>query len=190
MDFNEVIIRRRSIRKFKQDVVPNEVLNKILEAGRWAPSASNLWPWHSIVVTDMNVKAKIAENWTRFSRKVWASFSPENAKYLAQRGGTWDKSYMKTVPVIIVICSEISEKVSNKAALASAWAAIENMLLSAAAENLGSCPYTLYDSEEETRLKEILQVPQKYQIAVIIQLGYAGSCPPPPSRKRLEEIVS
>jgi nitroreductase len=44
MDFNETVIKRRSLRKFKQDAVPNEVLNRILEAGRWAPSASNLQP--------------------------------------------------------------------------------------------------------------------------------------------------
>ena len=190
MDFNETVIKRRSLRKFKRDAVPNEVLNRILEAGRWAPSASNLQPWHFIVVTDVNVKAKIAENCTRFSRKMWSSFKLENAKYLAQRGGTWEKSYMKTIPVLIVVCYKVSDKLGNESALASAWTAIENMLLSATAENLGSCPYTFYDSEEVIRLKETLQIPQEYRIAAIIQLGYPSSYPPTPSRKGLEEIVS
>lgn len=190
MDFNEVVVKRRSIRKFRQDAVSDELLNKILEAGRLAPSASNLQPWHFIIVTDVNVKAKIAENCTRFSRKMWSSFKPENAKYLAQRGRAWNKSYMKTVPVLIVVCYKTSEKLSKESALASAWAAIENMLLSATAENLGSCPYTLYDSEEEALLKEVLRVPQEHRIAAIVQLGYASSYPPPPSRKQLDEIVS
>jgi len=190
MDFNEVVVKRRSVRKFKQDPVPKEVLNRILEAGRWAPSAGNSQPWRFIVVTDVNVKERISETCTRFSRKIWAAFAPENAKYLAQRGGTWDKKYMKNVPALIAVCYNVPRKMRDEVALASAWAAIENMLLAATSEKLGSCIYTTYDSEEENELKEILKIPEPYRLAAIIQLGYADYHPPPPSRKRLDEIVS
>jgi len=58
MDFYEVVLKRRSTRKFKDDAVPPEALNRILEAGRWAPSAANLQPWRFIVVTSAEVKEK------------------------------------------------------------------------------------------------------------------------------------
>jgi len=59
VDFDEVVLKRRSIRKFREDPVSERVLLKILEAGRWAPSAGNCQPWRFIVVTDVEVK-KIA----------------------------------------------------------------------------------------------------------------------------------
>jgi len=190
MDFHEVVRRRRSVRKFRSDDVPTDVLNRILDAGRWAPSAANLQPWRFIVVTSADVKEKIADTCTRFSRKAWANFSPQTAKFLASQGGTWDKSHMKAIPVLVAVCYQVPEKLSNEIALGSAWAAVENMLLAATAENLGSCPYTLYDSEEEAELKKVLRVPQQHHIAAIIQLGYTSISPPTPPRKKLEEIVS
>jgi nitroreductase len=190
MDFDEVVIRRRSIRKFKQDAVPEKVLLKVLEAGRWAPSAGNSQPWRFIVVTDVDVKQKIAGVCTGFSRKAWAEFSPERARYLAERGGSWDKSSLAKVPVLIAVCCEVLESLREELVLGSVWAAIENILLAAIAEGLGSCIYTFYDIEEENNLKEILRVPNGFRIAAMIQLGYAAVDPPLPSRKTLREIVS
>jgi nitroreductase len=190
MDFGEVIRKRRSIRKFKDDPVSDETLNKVLEAGRWAPSAGNTQPWHFIVVTDPDVKRRIAKVCTDSSKKTWSRFTPERAKYLAQRGGSWDKSSMGEIPALIVVCNEVLERMREEFVLGSAWASIENMLLAATAEGLGSCIYTYYDLEEEQKLKEILQVPNKYRIVAMIQLGFSSIEPPSPSRKTLKKIVS
>ncbi len=75
-------------------------------------------------------------------------------------------------------------------ALASAWAAIENMLLAATNENLAACIYTHAGRDEEEALKQVLAVPEACHIAAIIQLGYPKAIPPMPTRKKLEEIVS
>ena len=190
MDFREVVVRRRSVRKFGEDSVPADVLGRVLEAGRWALSAGNSQPWRFIVVKSDEVKGKIAEVCTRSSRKAWAGFSPERARYLAERGGTWDKSYMKRLPVLVAVCYSVPKGMREELALTSAWMAVENMLLAATAEGLGSCIYTTYGDEEEKALKGTLQVPEQYRLAVIIQLGYANAEPPFPSRKKLEEIVS
>jgi nitroreductase len=64
-----VVVKRRSIRKFNKDAVPEESLENVLEAGRWAPSAGNCQPWRFLVVTDPKIKAKIASNCTRFSKE-------------------------------------------------------------------------------------------------------------------------
>jgi nitroreductase len=190
MELREVIAKRRSIRKFKEDPVSDDVLARVLEAGRWAPSAGNSQPWGFVVVTDPNVKKRIADVCTESSKKAWMRFSPERAKYLAQRGGSWDKSGMAKIPILIVMCCEVLEQMREEMVLASAWTAIENMLLVATAEGLGSCIYTFYDLDEENRLKDILQVPGHHRIAAMIQLGYSQADPPLPTRKPLKEIVS
>lgn len=190
MEFVEVIARRRSIRKFREDPVSDGLLSRILEAGRWAPSAGNSQPWHFIVVTKPEVKRRIAQACTESSKKAWSHFPPERAKYLAQRGGSWDKSAMAKIPALVAVCYETPERIREELALGSAWTAIQNMLLAATTEGLGSCIYTFYDMNEQGKLKEILHVPKRYRIAAIIELGYSKMDPQPPSRKKLEEIVS
>jgi len=189
MDFSEVVVRRRSIRKFKEDPVSDKVLGKILEAGRWAPSAGNAQPWRFIIVTDPTIRQRIAVACTESSKKAWSKFHPERARYLAQRGGSWDKSSMAKIPVLIAVCYDVPERMREELASGSAWAAIENMLLAATAEGLGSCIYTFYDLDEEEKLKGVLQVPSEHRVAAMIQIGYSKVDPPLPSRKALKEIV-
>jgi len=190
VDFYEVVLKRRSIRKFKDDKVPKEALNRILEAGRWAPSGANLQPSRFIVVTDPKVKAKIAEVCTEYSKKVWRDFTSETAKFLGSRGGTWNKSYMKTLPVLIAVCYCVTKEPLSEYALASTWAAIQNILLAITNEDLAACIYTHAYTEEEKALKQILAIPDAYRLAAIIQLGYPKTSPSTPPRKKLEEIVS
>ena len=60
MEVLEAIRTRRSIRTYKPDPVPEEVLEEILEAGRWAPSAGSSQPWEFIIFTDPKVKRRLA----------------------------------------------------------------------------------------------------------------------------------
>ena len=189
-EFKEVVVKRRSIRKFKEDAIPKEALENILEAARWAPSAGNCQPWHFLVITDAGIKAKIAQNCTRFSKQHWRRFPPERAKYLAARGGSWDKSYMREIPVLVVVSYKFPKNTRTELVLGSVWMAVENMLLAATDEGLGSCVYTFFNTKEENELKQILRVNPRNRIACMIQLGYAKAEPNPPSRKPLSEIVS
>ena len=91
---------------------------------------------------------------------------------------------------MIVVCNEFREDMKADLVSASVWMAVQNMLLAATAEGLGSCVYTLYDEAEEGLLKEILKIPKTYGIACMIQLGYSAVEPPSPSRRDLEEMVS
>ena len=189
-EFKEIVMKRRSIRKFTKDKVPEKLVNRILEAGRWSPSASNAQPWHFIVVTDDRGKASMARICTKYSRQHWKRFPPERARYLAARGGTWDKSYMKEIPVLLVVCYEVRQDIRNELVLGSVWMAVENMLLSATDEGLGSCVYTFLNRREENELKRLLKVPATHRLAGVIQLGYSRVQPPQPSRRELKEIVS
>jgi len=91
---------------------------------------------------------------------------------------------------LVVVCYRVTGELVSEYALASTWAAVQNMLLAAANESLGACVYTHAYLEEEKALKEILAVPDAYHLAAIIQLGYPRVVPPAPPRKTLEEIVS
>jgi nitroreductase len=68
MEVNEAIKTRRSIRKYKKGPIPQEKIDKILEAGRWAPSASNSQPWEFIILTDPRVRKGVASvlTWEKF----------------------------------------------------------------------------------------------------------------------------
>jgi nitroreductase len=190
LEFKEVVVKRRSVRKFKKDAIPEESLGNVLDAGRWAPSAGNCQPWRFLTVTDSENKAKIAFNCTSFSKEHWKQFSPARAKYLAARGGSWDKSYMRDVPILVVVFYEVSENMSRELVLGSVWMAVENMLLAATDEGLGSCVYTFLNRNEENKLKRILNASQRGRIACIVQFGYTKTEPIPPCRKQLSEIVS
>jgi nitroreductase len=190
LEFKEVVVKRRSVRKLAKDGVPEEALVNVLEAGRWAPSAGNCQPWHFVVISDPQTKTTIAHNCTKFSKKHWMQFPPERAKYLAARGGSWDKSYMKDIPILIVVCYKFPEKMRDELVLGSVWMAVENMLLAATDEGLGSCVYTFLNRKEENELKKILHANQGDRIACMIQLGYAKTEPIPSSRKQISEIVS
>jgi nitroreductase len=59
MDFMEVLRKRRSIRKYRPDPVPDDILEQILEAARLSPSGKNMQPWHFVIATDQDTKEKI-----------------------------------------------------------------------------------------------------------------------------------
>ena len=59
MDILEVLTSRKSIRRYKPDPIPDEMLDKILEAARWAPTGENYQPWRLIVIRDPETKRKI-----------------------------------------------------------------------------------------------------------------------------------
>lgn len=185
-----MVLKRRSVRMFKKDSVPGKALKNILDSGRWAPSAGNCQPWRFVVITDVDVKNEVALVCTRFSKEYWRHFPPERAKYFAARGGTWDKSYMRDIPVLIAVCYGQPEKIRETLAAASVWMVVENILLAATNEGLGSCVYTFSNAREENKLQQVLHVSPTDKIACMIQLGYASAEPPLPSRKKLEDLVS
>jgi len=127
----KVIYRRRSIRKYRREPVPENVLNAVLEAGRLAPSARNMQPWHFIVVRDREKKRKLI-----FSS--WNNFIDE-------------------APVLIVGCGDPG----SKWAVVDVAIALENMVIAAEALGLGTCWIGLFEEAEVKRvlgIPENLQV--------------------------------
>ncbi|MCP2620340.1 nitroreductase family protein [Candidatus Aminicenantes bacterium AC-334-K16] len=167
MNILEAIQNRRSIRKYKQDDLPEEVLHRILEAGRLAPSGKNFQPWKFIIVRDEKLRRQLAEASAR-------------------------QYFMAEAPVIIVACGFPEESYARMGRYMKSWVvdvaiALEHMMLQATAEGLGTCWIGAF---EEKEVKEILGVPEEVRVLALTPLGYPAEEPPPRARKPLEKIVS
>lgn len=197
----QIILTRRSIRKYKNIDVPDEVLIKVLEAGRWAPSGEDAQPWRFIIVKD-KAKRELLGMWgaagsgRRFkseymTRAIFQRIpipDEEKRKRVYKKLITGEVSaFMKDAPVLIVVAGR-----------RDVWdapydvsAAIENMLLAAHALGLGACWLVapVIDVRDEKKVKELLKVPEEYTIDAIIALGYPDEQPKPRPRLPLDEIT-
>lgn len=121
------ILTRRSIRKYKNKDIPEDILFKILEAGRLAPSAKNKQPWHFIVVKDLELKKKLST-------------------------GRWN-TFIKDSPVCIVGCGDT--KISPKWYTIDVTIALQNMVLAASCLGIGSCWIGDFKEDEVKELLKI-----------------------------------
>lgn len=185
MDVMEAIKGRRSIRKYRSDPVPEDVLQIILEAGRWAPSWANTQCWRFVIVRDAATKAKLAETLrgTRPGRPNPATDA------------------VRTAPVVIAACAEkglsgFYRDESGQSLPATDkgdyWymfdvaLAMQNMCLAAHALGLGTVHTGLLDAQEAAR---ILGLPQNVVLVELMPLGYPDEAPAPRPRKELSDFV-
>jgi nitroreductase len=171
----ELIKARQSDRKYSNRAVEKEKLERILEAGRIAPSACNAQPWKFIAVTEPGLLEKVAE--------------AASAKLLGMN------SFVGQVPLQIIVVrekpnfsSKIGGTIKNKDySLIDVGIASENICLQARAEGLGSCMIGWFD---EDQLKKILSIPRSKRVELIITIGYSLSDHREKKRKPKEDVVS
>ncbi len=167
MSVLKIIQKRRSIRKYKKDTIPEDVLQRVLEAVRLAPSGKNYQPWKFIIVRDVELKEKLAR-------------------------ASAEQLFMAEAPVIIVACGFPDESYSDMGRYMKSWPvdvtiALEHLILQAEEEGLGTCWIGSFEEEE---VKSILNVPENVRVLALTPLGYPNETPPYRGRKRLDEIVS
>jgi len=206
MDLFEAIRERKSIRRFKQTPVPDEDIRKILDAGRWAPSANNTQPWSFIVIKDREIPGRMAAA----VRDMIDRMVPyaENEKQ-AQRLAAYKNNYytfFENAPVVIAVCMEAYDAGTDKLlakmgysvedikrlrplpGLQSVAAAIQNMLLAIHALGYGSCWMTGPLVAQEA-FGKILDFGKEKFIAALLPIGLPDEDPPGRSRKPLEEMI-
>ena len=154
------ILSRRSIRKFKNKSVSEEVLNNILEAGRRAPSATNKQPWHFVIARDQ--KAKEACSFGGFNKF------------------TCDASF------VVVGLYKQSEVIIEKLSLMDVTIALQNMVIAAWVQGVGSCWMGAFD---ERKLKDTLNLPADSRIVGAVAFGIPDENPSQPAKKPINEIV-
>ena len=149
MDVMEAIRDRRSVRRYESKLIPEDKLQQILEAGRWAPSASNRQPWKFVVVRDQRVKNELAR--------------------VAVYGG-----FLSEAPVGIAV---VIDPRGSTHPVEDGAAATQNMLLAAHALGLGTCWIGSYGSGYEERAKEVLGIPHDRRLLSLISVGYPAESP-------------
>jgi len=152
----DLLITRRSVRKFQQIPIAEDLLKKFVNAARLAPSASNIQPCEYIIVNEKEKVQKI------FPYLKWAG-------YISPEGNP--KSGEEPVAYILVL---IDLKKKKKYGEVDAAAGIQNILLTALEEGVGTC---WIKSVKVRRIKKIFRIPQNLKLDSVIALGYPSENP-------------
>jgi nitroreductase len=182
-DFYKVIEKRRSVRNFQDKPVEWEKLHRILEAGLKAPSYNHMREWHFAFLRDPAKRQAVLELGDAFSRTP-------NRKFLDETLGKITNPYQRevysysvpmqermllTAPEILIVCFRMEKPLSDCQTLfelnnfASVWLAVENILLAMAAEGLYGVTMVPFRT---SGVKKLLGMPEDYEIATFIPLGY------------------
>jgi len=207
-DILEVISSRKSIRRYKPDPVPDELLDKILEAARWAPTGENYQPWRFIVVRDQETRNKIGDlakmgsgarmtawHCMGHTQERFAGIAdPVKRERVLRFMYTGEVSeFAKQSPVVIAVIGTLMEGSVDVPYDLSA--AIENMLLEAHALGLGGCWVhgPVASTRDAKKFKEILGIPTgmgQYKVIAYVSIGWAAEARKyPRPKKSLDEMV-
>ena len=154
------ILGRRSVRRYRGEPVPDDVIGRILEAGRQAPSAANRQPWHFVVVTDQETKDKLA-----------------TGRY---------NGFIRDSAFTVVGVALPYDRVSEKWGVIDVTIAMQNMVLAAEVQDVGSC--WVGDFNEEV-VKSLLGIPKEAKVVALLPMGIPDEQPGPKTKKPLDEIV-
>ncbi len=164
MELKEIIEKRESVRNYEDRVVPKEKLERILDAARLAPSASNRQPWKFIVVTEKKRRQELAE------AANGQTFVGQAAIIIIA---------VATRPEHIMSCGVASHPVDLAIA-------VDHMTLAAVDEGLGTCWIGAFSQD---KVKKLLNIPEEYRVVTLLPLGFPRQEIGTKQRKSLEEIV-
>jgi len=168
MDVLEAINGRRSVRAFKSDDVPSEIVEKLIDAARRAPSAGNIQPWEFVVVRESRIKRGLAE-------------------------AALHQSFIEEAPVVVVICANESRSFQGYGdrgrdlyCIQDTAAATQNLLLYAYSVGLGTCWVGAFKEDEA---RKVLKTPDGIRPVAIIPIGYPGEASSARSRRPMDLFV-
>ena len=176
MEFIDLVLKRRSIRKYKPDPVPDEKLRYVLEVARLAPSWGNRQCWKYIIVTDEALRKKIIRR---------ASPPPVEGRHRRPR------DWVAQAPIIIVGCADPTgsgNKEEKQYYLLDMGISMEHLMLAAAEQGLGTC--WIGGGFDETVVKEALGIPEEIRVVALTPLGYPDESTEPKPRKSFQEMTS
>jgi nitroreductase len=175
MDITKIIKERRSIRKYKNDPVPDEVILDIIDAARASPSWANTQVCQYIIVKDQTTKERLADTLT-----------PTNPARVA----------MKEAPLVICVVAKKGvsgfyrgEPSTDKEGywfMFDAGIAMEHLVLMAWNFGLGTVHVGAFDAK---KAEDVLSIPEGFSIVEMTPIGYFDEIPKPTPRKKLEEII-
>ncbi|HJO81946.1 MAG: nitroreductase family protein [SAR202 cluster bacterium] len=161
MDVFECIRDRRTVREFKPEPVPEEIVERLLQAARWAPSSSNSQPWHFVVVQDRETIAQLGA--------------------IATQG-----PFLGEAPLAIAVVMSGASRPDL-----DGGRALQQMELMAWSEGLGTCFVGFREPKQQVQVKELLEIPQDMALITVLPFGYRNDGPKGNgvARKPLSEIA-
>ena len=202
-DFLDLVHTRRSIRRFKTDPVPPELLQKILEAERWAMSGANAQPWEFVVVQDAATRSRIIDSWLAPNHEAYVieqTRIPELRHHHLRTPLTTPS--FQDAPVIIAMVGDrrtyqatvlganflVTEGAADAIYLKNMANATQMLHLAAAAAGLGS-EWISVNRPWGQALKRILDVPEILEVHTLAAIGYPAYQPEASYRRPLADIV-
>ncbi len=201
MEFVETLKSRRSIRKFKTDPIPDEYITELIEAGRLAPSGSNLQATRYIIIKSLETRSKLSQCTplpfvTRAPLIIVCCIDKEVLNTVdARTKELIDSNAFIDTPLTNMSTDsnalEKRKKQMNEESLKSylslnAAIAIEHIALRAVDLGLGSCWIMMFNSK---KAKEILELDEKYDVVALLPIGYPDQSPSQRPRLPLEELI-
>lgn len=180
MDLYDVIKNRRSHRFYKTDPVPRQVLEKIIEAALWAPSGTNQQPWDLAILT-----GPPRDEFVAIASQAIKELEPRLRQLFDEQRVALVGQFFKNLggaPVVIAVTVwQDPDPFAQEAHIQSGAALMQNLLLAAAAEGLGTCWMTGVKSREKELLR-YLGLENRHLLA-ITPVGYSAKTPPVVPRK-------
>ena len=184
MELLEAVVNRRSVRKYKDTPVPTEVLEQLLEAACWAPSAENMQPWYFVALTRKEDIGLLEETMERVSEEIRPQLEElysrhprvvgEVTAFLRRLGGA---------PVYVLVFLQKDYGHLRDSMLESVAAAIQNLLLAAHEKGLGACWVNAVTGLGYGPVLQELFAPDKGEFVSLVTLGYSDQKPRSPGRK-------
>lgn len=195
MNLTDVMRTAGSTRRHRPDPVSDEVLYRVLDNARFAPSGGNRQPWRVVVVRDAAVRAALSEIY----RNSWYEFhAPLFTAPGEQPQPDYYADHMHLIPVqLIILVSEAGITTTNEAldtsrivGGASIYPFVQNLILGIRAEGLGTALTTvLVPAEDEVR--QLLRIPAAYRVAAHLGIGWPQRpLPTHLSRRRVEDFTT
>ena len=200
MDVSEAIKKRRSIRKFKPDPIPEEKIRLLLESARLAPSGTNTQPWRFVVIKDNDTKKKLQEaahNQRHIGRapviivccadlKAFKEF-PKRVDELIESGALPERTREVFIPYLKKGMDTVTKDALMVAAAANVAIAVEHIVLQAVEIGLGTCWVRWY---EDNKVKEILDIPEHVEVMALLPIGVPDEDPSRRPRLELDQLVN
>jgi nitroreductase len=182
MKTHELAKSRKTVRQFKEESVPLDLLKKALEVAIQAPSGANYQGWYFLIIKDPELKKRVRIASEEGEKEFYKNVSGDWRDWLNESKINWKKPYLEDAPVLVTVLARNDVPYSSE----SVWLAIGYMLL--ALEEIGLATVT-YTPSNLKLVEDELPIPDGYRLEAVLPIGYSDDDKPKENREDLENLI-